>query len=134
MKDYGFTVKTDEVMAKLLKFEQKAVAGAAAGLFDAANQIMEGPNGARDQAPVDTTALRESGKVLEPDISIKSIVSVRLGFGDSAIPYAHRQHEELDWRHPKHGKAKYLEDPLNAAAEGVPAIVSAAIQEAVKNL
>jgi len=30
-----------------------------------------------------------------------------IGFG---TPYAVRQHEELQWRHPKGGKAKYLED------------------------
>ena len=28
-------------------------------------------------------------------------------------PYARRQHEELDYEHPRGGKAKYLEDPFN---------------------
>lgn len=32
-------------------------------------------------------------------------------------PYAQRQHEELEWAHPRGGRAKYLESPLleNAA-------------------
>lgn len=33
--------------------------------------------------------------------------------GTSGIPYAARQHEELSYRHPKGGQAKYLESALN---------------------
>lgn len=29
-------------------------------------------------------------------------------------PYAQRQHEELEWNHPRGGQAKYLEGPLFA--------------------
>lgn len=29
-------------------------------------------------------------------------------------PYAKRQHEELEWKHPRGGQAKYLEGPLFA--------------------
>lgn len=32
-------------------------------------------------------------------------------------PYAHRQHEELTWKHPHGGRAKYLEGPLFENAE-----------------
>lgn len=31
--------------------------------------------------------------------------------------YAHRQHEELTWKHPDGGQAKYLEQPWFAAVE-----------------
>jgi hypothetical protein len=31
--------------------------------------------------------------------------------------YAHRQHEELTWRHPEGGQAKYLEQPFLDGAE-----------------
>lgn len=31
--------------------------------------------------------------------------------------YAHRQHEELLWEHPRGGKAKYLEDPMVGGSE-----------------
>ncbi len=30
-----------------------------------------------------------------------------------STPYSRRQHEELDYEHPRGGKAKYLEDPFN---------------------
>jgi Bacteriophage HK97-gp10, putative tail-component len=30
--------------------------------------------------------------------------------------YAARQHEEVTWKHPKGGKAKYMSDPLKAKA------------------
>lgn len=125
--DYGFRVDAREFMAGMAAFHDRAVQAAAMALFEEATDIMEKPNGARDQAPVDTTALRESGKVLEPVISTNS-VSVTLGFGDSAIPYAHRQHEELEWRHPKHGKAKYLEDPINEASQGFMTRVAARVR------
>jgi hypothetical protein len=115
--DYGFRVDASDFIAKMELFHARAKEAAAMAVFEEATDIMEKPNGARDQAPVDTSALRESGKVLEPVITGSS-VSVTIGFGDSAIPYAHRQHEELEWRHPKHGKAKYLEDPINEAMPG----------------
>ena len=42
-------------------------------------------------------------------------------------PYAVRQHEELGYRHPKGGKAKYLEDPMNSEATTMLKIISATI-------
>ena len=32
-------------------------------------------------------------------------------------PYAARQHEELGWKHPRGGEAKYLENPLKERAQ-----------------
>jgi hypothetical protein len=115
--DYGFRLDAKEFIAGLDMYKMKVAAAVAVALFMEATDIMEKPGGARDQAPVDMTTLRESGKVL-PWNSEAGGVSVTMGFGDSAVAYAHRQHEELEWRHPKHGKAKYLEDPINAAKTG----------------
>jgi hypothetical protein len=53
--------------------------------------------------PVDTGALRASGRVSGPD----SGGTVTLSFGGAAAPYALRQHEELNYRHPV-GEARYL--------------------------
>lgn len=39
--------------------------------------------------------------------------SIVVYIGTSGIPYAARQHEELTYRHPKGGQAKYLESALN---------------------
>lgn len=125
--DYGFKLDVREFMAGLKAFHERAMQATAMALFDEATDIMEKPDGARDQAPVDTTALRESGKVLEP-VTTANSVSVTIGFGDSAIPYAHRQHEELEWRHPKHGKAKYLEDPINEASQGFMERIAARVR------
>jgi hypothetical protein len=112
--DYGFDVNAADFLQGLKLYQEKIQKAVGLALFFEATEIMESPNGARDQAPVDAGGLRESGKVLPPEYEANS-VAVTLGFGDTAIEYAHRQHEELTWHHPKHGKAKYLEDPINAA-------------------
>jgi hypothetical protein len=39
------------------------------------------------------------------------------GIAGFNTPYALAQHERLDYRHPKGGKAKYLEDPLKQNAK-----------------
>jgi len=92
-----------------------------------------------DEAPVDTGTLRRSGTVtvggLPPDSEAIYQASKRKKEGgqrkshkkaflepvgtENAVyisfntPYARRQHEELDYDHPRGGKAKYLEDPFN---------------------
>lgn len=53
--------------------------------------------------PRDTGALSASGRVDGPSRD----GTVTLTFGDSAAPYALRQHEELTYRHPL-GEARYL--------------------------
>lgn len=56
------------------------------------------------EAPVDSGDLRADCAVEEEPLK------VRAGY---SLPYAMKQHEELDFNHPKGGKAKYLEDPFN---------------------
>ena len=65
-----------------------------------------------DLAPVDTGDLRGSGKVeFEEDRNkLVGIVSFN-------TPYARRQHEELTWRHPEGGQAKYLQQPFEENAD-----------------
>lgn len=46
--------------------------------------------------------------------------------------YARRQHEELEWEHPKGGKAKYLEDPFNRLKSKVRRLVDAAVKKALR--
>lgn len=62
-----------------------------------------------DQAPVDIGDLRANCNV-GPIKETGTGISITVGY---SLPYAIRQHEELDYRHPKGGKAKYLEDPYN---------------------
>ena len=60
------------------------------------------------EAPVDTGDLRANCAVAEEPLN------VTVGYD---LPYAMKQHEELDYNHPRGGKAKYLEDPFNENAE-----------------
>lgn len=82
-------------------------------------------------APVDTGDLRGSGTAAFGDNVIAEgtkegsvIVTGRAGRSAKpevtvgfSVPYAHRQHEDLEYHHPRGGKAKYLEDPLKQNAK-----------------
>lgn len=58
-----------------------------------------------EEAPVDKGDLRGNATV---DVSQAQKMIVRVGY---SLPYALRQHEELNYNHPRGGKAKFLEDP-----------------------
>jgi hypothetical protein len=75
------------------------------GLRVVGETIMTDVKAARPGAgvPVDTGALRSSGRVTGP--SHNGVVT--LSFGGAAAPYALRQHEDLAYRH-KLGEARYL--------------------------
>lgn len=60
--------------------------------------------------PVDTGALRSTGSV-KPSVIAGDSVTVEMGFGGPAAPYALIVHERLGAHHPI-GQAKYLEEPL----------------------
>jgi hypothetical protein len=42
-------------------------------------------------------------------------------------PYAQRQHEELEWSHPRGGQAKYLESPLFANYSELMRIIASSL-------
>jgi len=129
------TIKVDTrgFQDALKQLGDKALTMAGIALFEEATDIMEKPNGARDQAPVDVGTLSQSGFVNEPVIEGNN-VSVTLGFGGAASAYAHRQHEETTWKHPKHGKAKYLEDPMNEARSGFDERVGKRINDVLEEM
>jgi hypothetical protein len=85
-----------------------------------------------DETPIDTGTLRRSGTVtvgaLPDGEQVYQAAESGSGMKDAFpgpegkekavyisfnTPYARRQHEELDYEHPRGGKAKYLEDPFN---------------------
>lgn len=78
---------------------------------------------AQNEAPVETGTLRRSGTVT--DAGDKVYVSFN-------TPYAVRQHEELEWRHPLGGKAKYLEDPFKRMKDKIKRAVQLAIKKALR--
>jgi hypothetical protein len=47
-------------------------------------------------------------------------------------PYAVRQHEELDWNHPKKGQAKYLEQPYNTERPVMLDLIAAQIRRSLR--
>ena len=86
------------------------------GMYAEAEAIMT--DSKANYCPVDTGALRASGQVEAPVIE-GSLITVQLGYGNSSVPYALRQHEDLTYKH-KVGSAKYLELPMMAAFPGMP--------------
>lgn len=49
------------------------------------------------------------------------------GYVSYKTAYAHRQHEELGWRH-EHGQAKYLEQPMVTEADKALRIIADALE------
>ena len=83
---------------------QRLLTGGAAGVQAWLEMVL---GGAQRNAPVEEGTLRGAGYV---DVQIDfgaGTVDGQVGF---PLVYAARQHEELTWRHPRGGKAKYLED------------------------
>lgn len=77
-------------------------------------------------APVEEGTLRGSGSV---DIDVTpGRITAEVSFD---TVYAARQHEEITWRHPKGGKAKYLEDNLKAMGTRYRNVLEAAQRKAL---
>ena len=85
---------------------------------------------AKQETPVDTGALRASGFVAQPAVE-GSKVTVQVGFGGQAAPYAVYVHEDLSKHHPV-GNAKFLENPAKRRASGMAARIAATIDKMTK--
>ena len=76
-----------------------------------------------EYVPVDTGMLKGSGTTGEPQITPDGI-SVEIGYGGAAVPYALRVHEAPDVKADGspwgQGKNKYLTKPLYAMAADLP--------------
>lgn len=68
-----------------------------------------------DETPVLTGTLRNTLHVEGPQRDSRG-VSIDIAAGGPSAPYAIKVHEDLNQQHPRGGKAKYLEDPLNELA------------------
>lgn len=105
-----------------------------------------------DEAPIDTGTLRRSGTVTvgklpdgagvyeaaEAGNEMKDAFTEKIGKEKAVYisfntPYARRQHEELDYEHPRGGKAKYLETPFNANKKKVLKYADKQIRKALKD-
>lgn len=134
-----------ELKAKLQQLGMAALPAGGASLFDSATNIMAISQG--QYVPVETGALRASGFVQPPDFEGKS-VSVFLGYGGVAAPYALAVHEN-----PRSGKTggvspsgkkykrwaqvgqwKYLEQPCNEAIPNVISKLKRDLDRAFRNI
>ncbi len=76
------------------------------------------------RTPLDTGDLRSS-QVVDP--ATPADLEARLS---TDSPYARRQHEELSYYH-RHGQAKFMESAAHDVAREAPAIMTAAMREAL---
>jgi len=118
-----------EVEAKLNKEIENIKGDTTEGIQDVALDLLRR---SVKLAPVDTGDLRGSGSVdfgnrtiaegtEDGGIQEKSRIQqpidnpmATIGFG---VPYAARQHEELEYDHPRGGQAKYLEQPMKEQSD-----------------
>ena len=104
-----------------------------------------------DEAPIESGTLRRSGTVavgkLPDGAQVYAAASAGTGMEGAfpgeigkekavyisfSTPYSRRQHEELDYEHPRGGKAKYLETPFNANKKKVIKYAERKIKEALR--
>lgn len=79
-----------------------------------------------DQAPVDTGDLRGNASV---DRNNLDNLQIFVGY---SLPYALRQHEEINYSHPMGGKAKFLEDPFREQRINYQMHLAKAVGQATK--
>ena len=85
---------------------------------------------AKALTPVLTGSLRASGQVASPEVRSEG-ARVTMGFGNSAVGYAVHVHENLQAHHPV-GQAKFLEQPLNEARNGMDARLAAELRAEIE--
>lgn len=118
-----------ELIRRLRALGDRILPAAASALHQEHERIM---TEAKTRTPVETGALRNSGRVSSPEIR-GSVVISEGGFGDSAVKYAIHVHERLDLRHPV-GQAKFYESVVLEAASGMEARLGQALRSAIERL
>lgn len=87
-----------------------------AALYQEGEAIMAA---SKEIVPLRDGPLRASGHV---DLPVRDgdAISVTLGYGGPAVPYAVKQHEDISLAHANGREAKYLERPLFEAGPQLP--------------
>lgn len=89
-------------------------------------------------APIETGTLRASvspgpgegeSAITEQEFGDRTLLTAEVSF---STPYAARQHEEVTWKHPEGGKAKYLESNLLAMAPRYEEALRATVEKAMR--
>jgi hypothetical protein len=111
-----FDLNGDEQLVKALKSgKEKSPKAIAQAIWEEANMIF-----AKSQilVPVDTGVLRGSGGVSAPQLGSQGYF-VDIFYGGPAAPYALYVHEIIGNYHNPPTQAKYLEQPLMEAMDGL---------------
>ena len=121
----GLTLDGAEgLQAVLSALAGEATQAAAAALYQEAETIM---TASKEIVPVDTGVLRGTGQVTPLEIH-GTLVEVILGYGGPAAPYAIVVHEDFMARHKEGQQAKYLEQPMLEAAQGMEGRLAEALR------
>jgi hypothetical protein len=108
----------DRFRQALAAYQGDTVRAAAGALFREGERIMTKCK--QVYVPVDFGTLRSTGRVQPPVVS-GTTITVTLGFGGPAAPYALIVHENLEAYHRPPTQAKYLEVAINEAVAGMDA-------------
>ena len=82
---------------------------AAAGRLALKKSALDLQSRSAEEAPIELGDLKGNAGIDDSKLMTKSEILV--GY---SLPYAMRQHEELNYSHPRGGKAKFLEDPFRS--------------------
>lgn len=93
---------------------QKVRSAAIAATVDEAERIMED---ARNRTPVDTSALKSTGRVRRDGATVRMLFGGR-AFNGKIVRYAVYVHE-MTWIPHRIGEAKFLENAINVARAGM---------------
>lgn len=110
---------------------KKAAKEAAKRLRNEAQEVLAK---SRDLVPVDTGALKASGRV-RPEVGVYTIggnAEVWITYGSTAVDYAVYVHEDLGKYHP-HGQAKFLEIPLVQQSYGLVDRIADRVEQVLKD-
>lgn len=105
----------DEVNKRIKEYMKESWDNAGVAWWDTVNEHVFLPS--QDQCPVKTGAMKSTGQ--NELITTPHTITCEVGYGSEATPYTIAQHERLDFHHEV-GKAKFLEDPVNAAVPLLP--------------
>jgi len=122
--DSGVEVDTAKVRASLDRLASRFPNEVARALYEEAQIEM---TEAKRRTPVKTGALRSTGHVDDPTVSFGGDISVTLGFGGPAAPYAVKVHEDMDAFH-RVGQSKYLESVIMESRPYMAARIARRIQ------
>lgn len=104
-----------ELQEKLRQFGGIVAQSVGKGMYREGEAIMAK---SKPITPIEFGPLRASGHVELPVIT-QDGASVELGYGGPSAPYAVYVHERTDLHHRPPTQAKFLEQPLKEAAEGM---------------